>query len=43
MRHPIKKGSVVVPIHAQRDIPTGTLASIVDDAGLTADDVQRLQ
>jgi predicted RNA binding protein YcfA (HicA-like mRNA interferase family) len=42
LRHPTKEGSVIVPIHSGRDIPVGTLASIVDDAGLTADDVRRL-
>ncbi len=42
LRHPTKKGAVVVPYHGGRDLRTGTLASIIDQAGLTADDLRRL-
>jgi len=33
-RHPVKKGHIVVPHHKGRDIPVGTLISILKKAGL---------
>jgi len=40
----LKKGtrSVSVPVHRGRPLPTGTLASILDDAGLDADQLRKL-
>lgn len=35
-------GLVVVPVHGNRSLPAGTLRSILRQAGLTADDLQRL-
>jgi len=32
-RHPLKLGIVVIPVHS-KDIPTGTLAKILKQAGL---------
>jgi predicted RNA binding protein YcfA (HicA-like mRNA interferase family) len=40
--HPTKAGLVVIPIHSQRDLPPGTLARILKDAGLSPDDLRRL-
>ena len=40
--HPKKSGIVVVPIHAGRTIPPGTLKSIIDSLGLTIDEFRRL-
>jgi predicted RNA binding protein YcfA (HicA-like mRNA interferase family) len=30
-----------IPVHGNRDLPTGTLRSILKDAGLTEEDLQR--
>ena len=35
-------GLVVVPVHGSRDLPAGTLRSILRQAGLTPEDLQRL-
>lgn len=32
--HLVKKGKVTVPVHGNKDIPLGTLASIFKQAGL---------
>jgi predicted RNA binding protein YcfA (HicA-like mRNA interferase family) len=32
--HPFKEGKVTVPVHGNKDIPPGTLASIFRQAGL---------
>jgi predicted RNA binding protein YcfA (HicA-like mRNA interferase family) len=40
--HPTKPGIVVVPIHAGKTLKPGTLASILEDAGLTVDELRRL-
>jgi predicted RNA binding protein YcfA (HicA-like mRNA interferase family) len=42
LRHPTKVGKVIVPEHGGHTIKLGTIASILDDAGLTADDLRRL-
>ncbi len=36
-RHPEKATLVTVPVHGNRDLPPGTLRSILDQAGLTVD------
>lgn len=33
-KHPLKKGIVVIPMHGKSDIKTGTLSSILKQAGL---------
>ncbi|TAK21218.1 MAG: addiction module toxin, HicA family [Chloroflexota bacterium] len=33
---------VVVPVHGNRDLPTGTMRSILRQAGLSADDLRAL-
>ena len=33
---------IVVPVHKGRDIPRGTLENIIRQAGLTAEDIERL-
>ena len=35
------KRRVVIPVHGNKDIPLGTLRSIMKDAGLTADDLKK--
>ena len=40
--HPAKAGRVVIPIHAGRTIKLKTLQGILDDAGLTAEDLRTL-
>ena len=40
--HPQRQGIVVVPFHKGKDLPTGTIARIVRDAGLTPDELRRL-
>lgn len=42
LRHPNKAGKVIVPIHRSKDLKPGTLAGILDDAGLTPDEFRRL-
>lgn len=42
LTHPIKPGLITVPVHAGRAIPPGTLANIVKQAGLTADEFRGL-
>lgn len=42
LRHPNKSGRVIVPIHRGKDLKPGTLASILDDAGLTPEEFRRL-
>lgn len=41
MRHPDGR-SVVVPVHAGRDMPKGTLRSILSIVGMSADELQKL-
>ena len=41
LRHPTKPGPVAVPFH-RGDLKTGTLDRILEQAGLTADDLRRL-
>jgi predicted RNA binding protein YcfA (HicA-like mRNA interferase family) len=34
--------ATTVPVHAGRDVPKGTLRSVLDDCGLTVSDLLRL-
>jgi len=34
LKHPIKQGKVTIPVHGSKDIPPGTLSSILKQAGL---------
>ena len=38
----IDKRRLTIPVHGEREIPVGTLKSILKDAGLSADDLRRL-
>jgi predicted RNA binding protein YcfA (HicA-like mRNA interferase family) len=40
--HREKGVATVVPVHGNRDLPTGTLAVILREAGLTPDELRRL-
>ncbi len=42
LTHPDKPGLVVIPLHAGKGAAAGTLRSILRQAGLSADDLQRL-
>lgn len=42
MQHPTKPGQFSVPNHPSETIRPGTLRSILQSAGLTADDLRRL-
>jgi predicted RNA binding protein YcfA (HicA-like mRNA interferase family) len=41
MRHPDGR-TVVVPVHAGRDVPKGTLRNILAIVGMTADELRKL-
>lgn len=41
LRHPDRPGLVVVPIHGNRDLPLGTLRSILRQAGMSAEELAR--
>jgi predicted RNA binding protein YcfA (HicA-like mRNA interferase family) len=40
LRRPGGGASVLVPVHGGRDVPAGTLRSILRQAGLTADELR---
>lgn len=40
--HPMKPGIVPVPNHPSAEVDRGTLRSIINQAGLTADDLRKL-
>lgn len=42
LRHPTRPGKVIVPVHGGRTLRLGTLSQILDQAGLTAEDLVRL-
>jgi predicted RNA binding protein YcfA (HicA-like mRNA interferase family) len=43
LRHPERPGALVtVAVHAGRQLPVGTLAAILDTAGMTGDDLRKL-
>jgi predicted RNA binding protein YcfA (HicA-like mRNA interferase family) len=41
LKHPDGRATTV-PVHAGKDVPKGTLRSILRDTGLSADDLRRL-
>jgi len=43
LHHPTKRGRVVVPVHHGKPLRLGTLAQILDDAGLRIEAFGRLQ
>ena len=42
LRHSQRSGKVIVPMHRGKTLKVGTVASILDDAGLTPDEFRRL-
>ena len=42
LRKPGRPGHVTVPVHGNRDLPPGTVKSILVQAGLTADELRSL-
>ncbi|TAK36678.1 MAG: type II toxin-antitoxin system HicA family toxin [Chloroflexota bacterium] len=42
LRHPQKVGKVIVPVHRGKELKLGTLASILEDAGLAVDEFRRM-
>ncbi|MEX2158814.1 MAG: type II toxin-antitoxin system HicA family toxin [Dehalococcoidia bacterium] len=42
LRHPDRPGQVTVPMHRRRDVLPKTLASILDQAGLSNEEFQEL-
>ena len=42
LRKPGAAALVVVPVHGNRDLPAGTLRSILHQAGLTAEELRAL-
>ncbi|MCL5026566.1 MAG: type II toxin-antitoxin system HicA family toxin [Chloroflexi bacterium] len=42
LRHPDRTGKVIVPVHRGKILKLGTLAGIMEDAGLTPDELRRL-
>ena len=42
LHHPTKAGRVTIPMHRTRTLRPATLASILDQAGLTAEDLRHL-
>ena len=42
LRHPDRRGQLTVPVHRGRDLLPKTLASILDQAGMTADELREL-
>lgn len=42
LRHPSRTGKVVVPVHAGAVLKVGLLKGILDDAGMTADELRNL-
>jgi predicted RNA binding protein YcfA (HicA-like mRNA interferase family) len=41
LKHPDGRATTV-PVHAGRDVPKGTLRSVLRDVGLSAEDLRRL-
>ena len=39
LQHPDKGSKVTIPIHGNRDLPKGTLNSILNQAGITANEL----
>ena len=42
LRRPGQHGRVVVPVHGNRTLPPGTLHNILQQAGLTEDELREL-
>ncbi|MEX0785624.1 MAG: type II toxin-antitoxin system HicA family toxin [Dehalococcoidia bacterium] len=42
LRHPERPGQVTVPVHRGRDLLVKTLASILDQAGMSSDELRDL-
>ena len=42
LRRPGGKGGAVVPLHAGKDLPPGTLKSVLQQAGLSVDELVEL-
>jgi predicted RNA binding protein YcfA (HicA-like mRNA interferase family) len=42
MKHPSRTGRLTVPLHGRRSIPPKTLAAILSQAGLGADELRNL-
>ncbi|MDO8669895.1 MAG: type II toxin-antitoxin system HicA family toxin [Dehalococcoidia bacterium] len=42
LQHDVKAGHVVVPVHSGRILKTGLLSSLLEDAGLSPEDLRRL-
>ncbi len=42
LRHPDRPGQVTVPVHRGRDVLLKTLASILDQAGMTVEEFREL-
>ena len=42
LRHPDRPGRVVVPVHGSRMLPPGTLKNVLEQAGLTHDELREL-
>ncbi|MBC7339288.1 MAG: type II toxin-antitoxin system HicA family toxin [Firmicutes bacterium] len=42
LRRPGEGGLVVVPVHGHRDLPVGTMQSILRQAGMTAEELASL-
>ena len=42
LKHPAKPGKVTVGVHSSKTIPTYNLASILKQAGLSADELRKL-
>ena len=42
MRHPETRGKISVPVHQGRDIPVGTLAAIIKQAGVSTEEWSKL-
>jgi predicted RNA binding protein YcfA (HicA-like mRNA interferase family) len=41
LKHPDGRATTV-PVHSGRDVPKGTVRSVLEDAGLTAEDLRTL-
>jgi predicted RNA binding protein YcfA (HicA-like mRNA interferase family) len=41
LKHPDGRATTV-PVHRGRDVPKGTLRSVLEDAGLTVEELQKL-
>jgi len=41
LKHPDGRATTV-PVHSGRDVPKGTLRSVLDDTGLTVEDLRKL-